>query len=223
MQYKIEGSIADAIRVDMNALRNLSQALDRGMEEIEKRYSSSFSPITEADSSPAALPVRTDAPPSGFSPLVDVSLPCNVFSRRSPGVPISLLVYHYTTGGTPQGIVEWWEKSRSGSAHYIIDKDGKIYGCVPEIKKAWHAGNYNTMSIGIEFCAKIGEKLTDEQTEAGVKLSKDIAARHPINRISGHRFLGQATSCPGSLWDSADELDKWVVSHGILEANHAAS
>ena len=45
------------------------------------------------------------------------------------------------------------------SAHYIVLEDGRIVQCVPEAKRAWHAGvsswageeDINSCSIGIEI------------------------------------------------------------------------
>lgn len=46
------------------------------------------------------------------------------------------------------------------SAHYLIDRNGFVYACIPEARNAWHAGkgtwgefkdNMNSRSIGIEL------------------------------------------------------------------------
>lgn len=89
------------------------------------------------------------------------------------------------------------------SSHYLVDRDGHVYGLVPEDRRAWHAGpSYwegstplNPSSIGIEIVSvPAGEpEGTDvpfpaAQVTAVTALVADIARRHQIrpNRIVGH-------------------------------------
>lgn len=50
----------------------------------------------------------------------------------------------------------------NSSTHYVIDRKGTVYACIPESRNAWHAGkgtwmeftdNMNSRSIGIEMLA----------------------------------------------------------------------
>ncbi|MEN9938327.1 MAG: hypothetical protein RLZZ387_4906 [Chloroflexota bacterium] len=61
---------------------------------------------------------------------------------------------------TARSTIAWFRNKASRvSAHYLIDKDGTIYRCVPEELVAWHAGvsfwhgraGVNARSIGIEL------------------------------------------------------------------------
>lgn len=89
------------------------------------------------------------------------------------------------------------------SSHYLVDRDGTIYGLVPESRRAWHAGpSYwqgstplNPSSIGIEIVSvPLGEPEATEvefpsvQIAAVEKLIADIGHRHGIrpDRIVGH-------------------------------------
>tara|TARA_B100000315_G_scaffold217965_1_gene218933 strand:+ start:8802 stop:9611 length:810 start_codon:yes stop_codon:yes gene_type:complete len=81
----------------------------------------------------------------------------NLSNRK--GREINLVVIHFTASGSLDGSVRWFENpTANASAHYIIDKDGKIVQMVKEKEKAWHAGksqwggvkNCNDFSIGIE-------------------------------------------------------------------------
>ena len=89
------------------------------------------------------------------------------------------------------------------SSHYLVDRDGHIYGLVPEHQRAWHAGpSYwqgttplNPSSIGIEIVSvplgmPEGTQLPfpDLQIRAVERLIADIAERHQVrpDRIVGH-------------------------------------
>lgn len=89
------------------------------------------------------------------------------------------------------------------SSHYLVDRDGTIYGLVPEDRRAWHAGSsfwegstpLNPSSIGIEIVSvPLGmPEGTDvpfpaAQMKAVRSLVSDIAQRHHVrpDRIVGH-------------------------------------
>jgi len=84
------------------------------------------------------------------------------------------------------------------SAHYVIDINGDVHQLVEEKNIAFHAGTsywsgvegLNKNSIGIEFFNPDPDNLdfTDQQLEAGIKLSKDIKKRYNIKNcnIVGH-------------------------------------
>jgi N-acetylmuramoyl-L-alanine amidase len=71
----------------------------------------------------------------------------------------SILVLHYTAGGSLEGAVTTFKKPESVSAHFVIDRDGTIVQMVELDKKAFHAGissynnrnGVNDYSIGIEI------------------------------------------------------------------------
>jgi N-acetylmuramoyl-L-alanine amidase len=92
------------------------------------------------------------------------------------------------------------------SAHYLVFEDGAIVQCVPEARRAWHAGvawwqgerDVNSRSIGIEI-ANPGHDLgyrdfPDEQIGAVIGLCADILRRCaiPPDRILGHADVAPA-------------------------------
>ena len=92
------------------------------------------------------------------------------------------------------------------SAHYLVFEDGTILQCVPEARRAWHAGaaswqgevDVNSRSIGIEI-ANPGHDLDyrnfpDEQITAVIALCADILRRRPIppDRVLGHADVAPA-------------------------------
>jgi len=92
------------------------------------------------------------------------------------------------------------------SAHYLVFEDGAILQCVPEARRAWHAGvaswqgdvDVNSRSIGIEI-ANPGHDFgyrdfPGEQIAAVIALCADILRRRPIppDRILGHADVAPA-------------------------------
>lgn len=132
------------------------------------------------------------------------------------GVPIKKIVLHYTTSSNPQGTISWFANPASRvSAHYMVGRDGTIWQFVADDRKAWHAAGHNADSIGIENVAAAGQKLTNEQEQALVKLCRFLMAEYkiPASQVTAHKYLPYATSCPGSLWPTEADLKAWVEKH----------
>ena len=109
---------------------------------------------------------------------------------------IEMLVLHSMAHGAEEGIARLDELQLS--AHYVIDFDGRIFQCVDEKYRAWHAGvsswrgrdDLNSRSIGIEVCHKtLGQSaFKKEQIKSLIGLCRDIVLRHNIlpQMIVGH-------------------------------------
>ena len=70
-----------------------------------------------------------------------VERPSPNFNERRDGVPVDILVLHYTGMPTGEGALKrLCDPEAKVSAHYTIDEDGTIYRHVAEEKRAWHAG-----------------------------------------------------------------------------------
>ena len=120
------------------------------------------------------------------------------FSKRPEGTDIDCIVIHYTAGPTANSAVSWFlDPTSQVSAHYVVDYDGTVYRCVPEIYKAWHAGeseldgedNVNRFSIGIELQNTGSEPYPQRQITALIELTADIMSRYKhitVARIVGH-------------------------------------
>ena len=78
------------------------------------------------------------------------------------------------------------------SSHYAIDREGKVYQLVDELKIAWHAGkskwgkfnNLNNISIGIELQNK-GHKLgyqnfSGKQISSLIILGKKLKKKYKL-------------------------------------------
>ena len=114
---------------------------------------------------------------------------------------IKLIVIHYTGMQSKiESIKRLMNPKHKVSAHYLIDRKGKILRMVDDNKIAWHAGkskwkNYNNLnkySIGIELVNKgheFGyEKFTILQVNNLIKLCQNLKKKYKIknSNIVGH-------------------------------------
>lgn len=119
------------------------------------------------------------------------------FGARKAGAAVRLIVLH-DTGGSADSALGWFANPAAGvSAHYVIARDGRLFRCVPDDKRAYHAGvsecfgyfDVNHWSIGVELEDKSDtDPYPDAQLEALLGLLEDLARRYqiPLNRIVSH-------------------------------------
>ena len=83
------------------------------------------------------------------------------FDERKDGRPPDMILLHYTGHADRRGraAAPHIAAQSKVSAHYVVFEDGRIVQCVPEERRAWHAGesswagetDINSRSIGIEI------------------------------------------------------------------------
>jgi len=114
--------------------------------------------------------------------------------ERAAGAPIDMLILHYTgMQSADEALKRLCDPRAEVSAHYLVQEDGTILQCVPEARRAWHAGksfwkgetDVNSRSIGVEIVNPGHEfgyrAFPDIQIEAVAGLAKDICRRHDIH------------------------------------------
>ncbi|MFP2903681.1 N-acetylmuramoyl-L-alanine amidase [Pyxidicoccus sp. 3LFB2] len=129
-----------------------------------------------------------------------------VISAPSPnqnergGKDIDTIVLHHTASNNGAGDLAWMRNPKSQvSAHYMVDRDGKIYQLVGDEKRAWHAGkgelngvptDINGRSIGIEIVNDGSGKtaFTEAQYKALTQLTGHLKQKYdvPMKNIVGH-------------------------------------
>jgi AmpD protein len=147
---------------------------------------------------------------------------------RPPGTAIDLLVIHNISlppgefGG--QAIAQLFTntlntdvhpyfaqlKEVKVSAHFLIQRTGKITQFVPCGKRAWHAGvsmwhgrtACNDFSIGIELEGTDFLPFSDQQYARLIRLTRILKRAYPIREIVGHSDIA-----PGRKTDPGDEFD----------------
>ena len=145
---------------------------------------------------------------------------------RAAGVPIDVLLLHYTGMDTAEAALDrLCDPAAEVSCHWLIDRDGTVYRLVDEERRAWHAGqsfwagahDINSRSIGIEL-VNPGHELgypdfPPDQMAALAELAQGILARHPI---PPHRVLGHSDVAPGRKQDPGEKFDwAWLAGQSI--------
>lgn len=148
-------------------------------------------------------------------------LPPTFTKFRVRTAPITAIVLHYT--GSPNQDPEVAAHyaitgNRQASYHFLVGRGAhatKIIQLVAEESRAWHAGNeWNNWSIGIEHAANDGESLDPVQEQTTIGLIKHLLRKYKLAKdaITGHRFTGTVTNCPGSLFGepTQEAMQAWI-------------
>ena len=93
----------------------------------------------------------------------------------------------HTEAGSATGNLSWFKEKDNISIHYIIGKDGKIYGSVPTNQVAWHAGpEHNPSSIGIELINKGNgnDPFPPAQLDSLVSLLNQLLEQYELSAAS---------------------------------------
>lgn len=133
-----------------------------------------------------------------------------------------LLVLHYT--GMPDAEAALRRlccPDSEVSAHYFVFEDGRVVQCVPETRRAWHAGlsvwegatDVNSRSIGIEI-ANPGHDygypdFPPRQIAAVIALCGDIIGRRAI---AARHVLAHSDVAPGRKQDPGEKFP-WHTLH----------
>lgn len=120
--------------------------------------------------------------------------------QTQPTIQPKIIVLHYTGSGTLQSNFNYFnrtelENARSYnknqstlnvSAHFLVDRDGKIYQLMDETMFARHTIGLNYCAIGVENIGGPKQALTAAQVEANIKLVKYLCGKFPIEYLIGH-------------------------------------
>lgn len=109
------------------------------------------------------------------------------------------------------------------SAHFFIDRNGKLWQFVDCNQRAWHAGqssyrgrgNCNDFSIGIELEGLEGLTFEPAQYSALAALCLALAQRYPIAHIAGHEHIAPGRKSdpgPGFAWARLQHLLGWPAA-----------
>lgn len=137
------------------------------------------------------------------------------FGPRPVGVAVDLAVIHsislppgeYGTGCVQQlftNTLDWnahpYFQQIAGievSAHFFIERSGRLWQFVSCDERAWHAGksefegraNCNDYSIGIELEGLEGHRFEPPQYWTLTWLCRALAAHYPITKLVGHEHI----------------------------------
>jgi N-acetylmuramoyl-L-alanine amidase len=138
-----------------------------------------------------------------------------------------MILLHYTGMQTGEAALERLTTAVSKvSAHYVVFENGRIVQCVPEEKRAWHAGvsswagetDINSRSIGIEIVNPGHEfgyrDFPLRQTAAVITLCKTIITRR--GPIAGDRILGHSDVAPSRKQDPGEKFPWGLLSESDI-------
>jgi N-acetylmuramoyl-L-alanine amidase len=157
--------------------------------------------------------MRTFTPDTSIASDV---IPSANYGDRSKGRLPDMIVLHYT--GMPDvesAIRQLCTAGTDVSAHYIVLEDGRIVQCVPEAKRAWHAGvsswggeeDVNSCSIGIEIVNRGHDwgypEFPLRQIAAVIALCRGIMLRR---KVPAHRVLAHSDVAPARKKDPGEKF-----------------
>ena len=154
-------------------------------------------------------------PPDSFV-VADV-VPSPNHDERKQGRAPDMILLHYTGMATGEAALHrLCSPDSKVSAHYVVFEDGRIVQCVPEERRAWHAGvsswagetDINSCSIGIEIVNPGHEfgyrDFPLRQIAAVISLCKSIITRR--GPIAPDRVLGAFRRGAGAQAGSGREI-----------------
>src|SRR5579871_1967815 len=167
-----------------------------------------------------SLPIpKTAANMTIFTPDTSIAsdvIPSPNFGERNQGRGIDMIVLHYTGMPDVEGaIARLCTSGTDVSAHYIVLEDGRIVQCVPEARRAWHAGvaswagedDINSCSIGIEIVNRGHDwgypDYPLRQIAAVIALCRGIVLRR---NVPAHRVLGHSDVAPSRKKDPGEKF-----------------
>ncbi len=165
-----------------------------------------------------------------YGPALWVTSP-NFNSRG--GTKITDVTIH-TMQGTYAGSISWFQNTGSQvSAHYLLrSSDGQVTQMVRNSDRAWHVGNANSWTIGLEHEGYVNNAAwyTTAMYNSSAALTRHLCTKHAIScasaykgaassginvlpvstRIKGHQhYSGQTHTDPGINWN-------WSKYYGLL-------
>jgi N-acetylmuramoyl-L-alanine amidase len=177
-------------------------------------------PIASDSKRQRPLPVpKGSADMPTFTPdssVVSDVLPSPNYGERAGGRPIDMIVLHYTGMPDAEGaLARLCSPGTEVSAHYVVLEDGRIVQCVPEARRAWHAGasfwageqDINSCSIGVEIVNRGHDwgypDFPARQIAAVIALCRGIILRR---NVPSHRVLGHSDVAPARKQDPGEKF-----------------
>jgi N-acetylmuramoyl-L-alanine amidase len=154
--------------------------------------------------------------------MADAIVPSPNYGERAGNRVPDMILLHYTGMITEETALRRLCAADSGvSCHYFVEESGRILQCVPEARRAWHAGegvwagetDINSCSIGIEI-ANPGHDFgypdfPKRQIAAVTALCRAILIRR---QIRPERVLAHSDIAPQRKRDPGEKFP-WMTLH----------
>lgn len=136
-----------------------------------------------------------------------------IISNGHGSISPSYLVIHETAdpGATADQLMTYWRNNPNAYVvHYTMDLDGDIvYHAMADNRKAWHVGNGNAYTVGIELCHATNKSDFDKQWNEAVKWAGDYLHKRgwSVNQMISHnearlKWGGTDHTDPNSYFES---------------------
>jgi N-acetylmuramoyl-L-alanine amidase len=170
-------------------------------------------------------PTKPTPKPGVFKKPPVTNAPSPNFDDRK-GMDIDTIIIHHTASNNGAAdLAHLRDPKAEVSAHYMLDRDGKIYQLVGDQKRAWHAGkaelhgvptDVNGRSIGIEIVNDGSGKtpFTEAQYKSLTQLVGYLKQEYkvPMNNVLGHKDVAVPK---GRKSDPASNFDWARLRKGI--------
>ena len=159
--------------------------------------------------------------PEGWvqDPKVEITRRPNL--RHGRMTVVSGIIVHQTGAPTAQSTLNSYLQPRANGAHFLIDRDGKIYQTGSVLWRQWHVGHLQARCLAEHRCtpveakslARMGATATNEHEK-----TKQVPDRYPSNDDSLGVELVAGTSGDPKMpdYDSATSAQNaslaWLVS-----------
>jgi N-acetylmuramoyl-L-alanine amidase len=151
----------------------------------------------------AALALAACAPAPVRTGQAGEWVPSPNFDERRPGF---VIIHHTSSDTSARAIRILTDSSSKVSAHYVIEREGRLFQLVDERARAWHAGDswwggnadLNSSSIGIELVNSGEEPFAEPQISTLLSLLAELRQRY---RIPVANYLGHGDIAPGRKVD----------------------
>lgn len=172
------------------------ERVEQEIRELEASLESEQSTINDQQSAPPETP----EPQTVNEASITDRLMSTGFAVPSKARSIDTIVLHSSYNpnkGDAYGVSEIVQiyESYGVSAHYLINREGKVYRLVEDKNIAYHAGaskmpdgrkDVNNFSIGIEMMNKEDTQFTKAQYESVNDLIASLKKKHGIKHVVGH-------------------------------------
>ncbi|MGW4794390.1 N-acetylmuramoyl-L-alanine amidase [Nonomuraea sp. NPDC004297] len=175
---------------------------------------------------PSTLAAATDYPQAAW---VAANSANYAVSSRPSSDAIDRIVIHVAQGSYA-GTISWFQNPAAKvSSHYVVrSSDGAVTQMVREKDRAFHAGDYNRRSVGIEHEGYVSDAtwFTDAMYRSSAALTRNIADRYGIPKdrthIVGHSQVpGADHTDPGGNWNWTTYMN-YVTGGGGATNPHTA-
>ncbi len=150
------------------------------------------------------------------SSVVSDIIPSPNFGERANARVPDMILLHYTGMADVEGaLARLCGAGTEVSAHYVVLEDGRVLQCVPEAKRAWHAGaaiwageeDINSSSIGIEIVNRGHDwgypEFPLRQVAAVIALCRGIILRRGV---AAPRVLAHSDVAPARKKDPGEKF-----------------